>query len=90
MICFRVFAYTFTEFENPCWRHYVDFEIKRIAVDGLDVKLHIFNIQGMDKLRSLTSAFYRGAQGIIFFYDATSERTFDMVEDWAREVRQKI
>jgi Ras-related protein Rab-18 len=48
----------------------------------LEVELFI----GQERFRTLTSAYYRGAQGIILVYDVTRADTFKNVTEWLKEV----
>ena len=41
---------------------------------------------GQERFRTLTSSYYRGAQGIILVYDVTRRETFDNLQQWLREV----
>ncbi|XP_023007247.1 ras-related protein RABC1-like isoform X2 [Cucurbita maxima] len=42
---------------------------------------------GQERFRTLTSSYYRGAQGIIMVYDVTRRETFtNLTEVWAREI----
>ncbi|GKV46320.1 hypothetical protein SLEP1_g53306 [Rubroshorea leprosula] len=43
----------------------VDFKIKLLAVGGKKLKLTIWDTAGQERFRTLTSSYYRGAQGII-------------------------
>eukprot|EP01018_Ginkgo_biloba_P012384 Gb_26307 [translate_table: standard] len=44
-------------------------------------------IAGQERFRTLTSSYYRGAQGIILVYDVTRRETFTNLSDvWAKEV----
>eukprot|EP00438_Fugacium_kawagutii_P030001 Skav225302 [mRNA] locus=scaffold445:166134:171400:- [translate_table: standard] len=43
---------------------------------------------GQERFRTLTSSYYRGAQGIILCYDCTQRSTFDHVKFWQDEVRR--
>lgn len=39
----------------------------------------------MDVQRSLTSAYYRGTQGIVLAYDVSNRSSFESVEAWQKE-----
>lgn len=38
------------------------------------------------RFRTLTSAYYRGAQGVILVYDITRRDTFENIREWLKEV----
>lgn len=65
----------------------VDFKIKQFTVGGKRLKLTIWDTAGQERFRTLTSSYYRGAQGIILVYDVTKRETFtNLSEVWAKEV----
>ncbi|XP_057535779.1 ras-related protein RABC2a-like [Amaranthus tricolor] len=65
----------------------VDFKIKMLTVRGQRLKLTIWDTAGQERFRTLTSSYYRGAQGIILVYDVTRRETFTNLSDvWAKEV----
>ncbi|KAJ4705008.1 Ras-related protein like [Melia azedarach] len=65
----------------------VDFKIKQLTVGGKRLKLTIWDTAGQERFRTLTSSYYRGAQGIILVYDVTRRETFTNLSDvWAKEV----
>ncbi|KAH7842233.1 hypothetical protein Vadar_002976 [Vaccinium darrowii] len=65
----------------------VDFKIKLLTVGGKRLKLTIWDTAGQERFRTLTSSYYRGAQGIILVYDVTRRDTFTNLSDvWAKEV----
>ncbi|KAI9086345.1 hypothetical protein K1719_031799 [Acacia pycnantha] len=65
----------------------VDFKIKVFTVGGKRLKLTIWDTAGQEKFRTLTSSYYRKAQGIILVYDVTRRDTFtNLSEVWAKEV----
>ncbi|GAB2272276.1 Ras- protein RABC2a [Dionaea muscipula] len=65
----------------------VDFKIKLFNVGGKRLKLTIWDTAGQERFRTLTSSYYRGAQGIILVYDVTRRETFTNLSDvWAKEV----
>lgn len=54
---------------------------------GRRVKLTIWDTAGQERFRTLTSSYYRGAQGVILVYDVTNRDSFLHVRDtWLREL----
>uniref|UniRef100_A0A7N0UA21 Uncharacterized protein n=1 Tax=Kalanchoe fedtschenkoi TaxID=63787 RepID=A0A7N0UA21_KALFE len=65
----------------------VDFKIKQLTVGGRRLKLTIWDTAGQERFRTLTTSYYRGAQGIILVYDVTQRETLTNLSDvWAKEV----
>jgi len=66
----------------------VDFRFRTVKLDKKTVKLQIWDTAGQERFRTITSAYYRGADGIIMVYDVTSTESFDHVNDWLKEVNR--
>ncbi|SHO76788.1 Similar to S.cerevisiae protein YPT1 (Rab family GTPase) [Malassezia sympodialis ATCC 42132] len=64
----------------------VDFKIQSLCVDGKWCKLSIWDTAGQERYRTLTSSYYRGAQGVILVYDVTDARSFDDLPSWLQEL----
>ncbi|KAL6527518.1 Ras-related protein rabc1 [Orobanche gracilis] len=65
----------------------VDFKVKHVTVGGKKLKLAIWDTAGQERFRTLTSSYYRGAQGVIMVYDVTRRETFTNLSDiWAKEI----
>jgi Ras-related protein Rab-1A len=64
----------------------VDFRFRTITIDKKTVKLQIWDTAGQERFRTITSAYYRGADGIIMVYDVTNQDSFEHVEEWLSEV----
>ncbi|CAJ2676843.1 unnamed protein product [Trifolium pratense] len=65
----------------------VDFKVKYLTMDGKILKLAVWDTAGQERFRTLTSSYYRGAQGIIMVYDVTRRETFtNLSEIWAKEI----
>ncbi|PSS26622.1 Ras-related protein [Actinidia chinensis var. chinensis] len=65
----------------------VDFKVKYVSIGGKKLKLAIWDTAGQERFRTLTSSYYRGAQGIIMVYDVTRRETFtNLSEVWAKEI----
>ncbi|KAL1928823.1 hypothetical protein VTP01DRAFT_2609 [Rhizomucor pusillus] len=64
----------------------VDFKLSRLEVNGNLYKLTIWDTAGQERFRTLTSSYYRGAQGIILVYDVSNRETFEALSTWWNEV----
>jgi len=49
----------------------VDFRFRTLKIGEKTVKLQIWDTAGQERFRTITSAYYRGADGIIMVYDVT-------------------
>jgi Ras-related protein Rab-18 len=50
------------------------------------IKISIWDTAGQERFRTLTSSYYRGAQGVVLVYDVTRRETFDNLEHWCKEI----
>ena len=66
----------------------IDFKIKTVELDGKRVKLQIWDTAGQERFRTITTAYYRGAMGILLVYDVTDETSFNNVRGWMRNIEQ--
>ncbi|KAK8171268.1 ATP synthase regulation protein NCA2-domain-containing protein [Phyllosticta citrichinensis] len=66
----------------------IDFKIRTIELDGKRVKLQIWDTAGQERFRTITTAYYRGAMGILLVYDVTDERSFNNIRTWFSNVEQ--
>ncbi|WBY58514.1 ras-related protein Rab-1B [Plasmodium yoelii yoelii] len=66
----------------------VDFKIKTIEIDDKIIKLQIWDTAGQERFRTITSSYYRGAQGIIIVYDVTDRDSFNNVKNWIIEIEK--
>ncbi|KAL5776779.1 hypothetical protein ACOSP7_009705 [Xanthoceras sorbifolium] len=80
-------SFTSNSFEELSPTIGVDFKIKYVTLGGKKLKLAIWDTAGQERFRTLTSSYYRGAQGIIMVYDVTRRETFTNLSDiWAKEI----
>ncbi|KAF5364722.1 hypothetical protein D9757_012490 [Collybiopsis confluens] len=68
----------------------VDFRVHKMEVKGKKVKLSIWDTAGQERFRTITSSYYRGAQGIILVYDVTSRESFDALPRWYSELETYV
>jgi Ras-related protein Rab-3C len=64
----------------------VDFKIRTIELHGEKVKLQIWDTAGQERFRTITTAYYRGAMGIMLVYDITNAKSFDNIAKWLRNI----
>ena len=52
------------------------------------MKLQIWDTAGQERFRTITTAYYRGAMGILLVYDVSDENSFTNVRNWMRQIDQ--
>jgi len=66
----------------------IDFKIRTIELDGKRIKLQIWDTAGQERFRTITTAYYRGAMGILLVYDITSRQSFENIRGWNNNIEQ--
>lgn len=66
----------------------IDFKIRTIELDGKKIKLQIWDTAGQERFRTITTAYYRGAMGIMLVYDITQEKSFENIKNWIRNIEE--
>uniref|UniRef100_A0A3P9I1C5 small monomeric GTPase n=1 Tax=Oryzias latipes TaxID=8090 RepID=A0A3P9I1C5_ORYLA len=65
----------------------IDFKVKTVFRNEKRIKLQIWDTAGQERYRSITTAYYRGADGFLLMYDITNQESFNAVRDWATQVQ---
>lgn len=65
----------------------IDFKIKLTNIHDKRVKLQIWDTAGQERFRTITTAYYRGAMGIILVYDVTDEDSFTSISNWMHQIQ---
>ena len=52
------------------------------------MKLQIWDTAGQERFRSMTSAFYGKAQGVVIVFDITDRETFNALPSWIHDIRE--
>lgn len=56
-------------------------------MEGKKAKLTIWDTAGQERFRTLTSSYYRGAQGVILVYDISNRESFENLRNtWIKEL----
>lgn len=66
----------------------IDFKQKIINLDGVPIKLQIWDTAGQERFRTLTTAYYRGAMGILLLYDVTNLESFNNLTYWLQNIEE--
>uniref|UniRef100_A0A1I8HTL2 Ras-related protein Rab-13 n=2 Tax=Macrostomum lignano TaxID=282301 RepID=A0A1I8HTL2_9PLAT len=66
----------------------IDFKVRTIDLDGKRVKLQIWDTAGQERFRTITTAYYRGAMGIVLVYDVTSQKSFQNIRTWIGNINE--
>jgi len=65
----------------------VDFETKKVSLDGALIKLYLWDTAGQERFRNITRSYYRGADAVLLVYDVTDEQSFGNVRLWLQDLR---
>lgn len=65
----------------------VEFGGKSFVINGDNVKAQIWDTAGQERYKSITNAYYKGAQGAFIVYDITRSSTFDNVDRWLEDLK---
>uniref|UniRef100_A0A3Q3EMR5 RAS and EF-hand domain containing 2 n=1 Tax=Labrus bergylta TaxID=56723 RepID=A0A3Q3EMR5_9LABR len=64
----------------------VDFQMKKLLVDGATTNLQIWDTAGQERFRSIARSYFRKAHGVLLLYDVTSESSFLNVRAWMDQI----
>merc|ERR1719242_1169658 len=68
----------------------VDFRFRTVKIDKKTIKLQIWDTAGQERFRTITNAYYRGADGIILVYDVCDKESFAHIDEWLNEVNRYV
>ena len=64
----------------------VDFRFKCLEIGDRKCKLQIWDTAGQERFKTVTSAYYRGADGIIIVFDQTDKDSYNNVQNWIEDI----
>eukprot|EP01100_Stratorugosa_tubuloviscum_P007169 TRINITY_DN3001_c0_g1_i1.p1 TRINITY_DN3001_c0_g1~~TRINITY_DN3001_c0_g1_i1.p1 ORF type:complete len:190 (-),score=67.93 TRINITY_DN3001_c0_g1_i1:311-835(-) len=64
----------------------IDFKVKTIELNGIKIKFQIWDTASQERFRTITTAYYRGAHGIIIVYDVTDQISFNNIRTWLIDI----
>uniref|UniRef100_A0A5F8ADV4 Ras-related protein Rab-13 n=1 Tax=Macaca mulatta TaxID=9544 RepID=A0A5F8ADV4_MACMU len=66
----------------------IDFKIRTVDIEGKKIKLQVWDTAGQERFKTITTAYYRGAMGIILVYDITDEKSFENIQNWMKSIKE--
>lgn len=67
----------------------VDFHAKLLTSCSKKIKLHIWDTSGDQNFKSIARAYYTSVAAAIIVYDITNRKSFENINIWLREFREK-
>lgn len=66
----------------------VEFATRSIFINNKCIKVQIWDTAGQERFKAITSAYYRGAHGVLLVYDITKRQSFFNTDKWYKEIEQ--
>ena len=64
----------------------IDFKIKIININGKLIKLQIWDTAGQEGFNTISKTYYKGAHGIILFYDIGESNSFRNIPNYMKQI----
>ncbi|NWH83295.1 RAB10 protein, partial [Cnemophilus loriae] len=67
----------------------IDFKVKPVMFNDTRVKLQIWDTAGQERFHTLSTSYFRGAQGFVLVYDITNLKSFQSITIWMNDIYEK-
>ncbi|XP_025928616.1 ras-related protein Rab-10-like [Apteryx rowi] len=67
----------------------IDFKVKPVTFNDTRVKLQIWDTAGQERFHTLSTSYFRGAQGFVLVYDITNLDSFQGIASWMKDIYEK-
>ena len=67
----------------------VEFISKSYRINDQVFKIEIWDTAGQERYKSITAAYYKGAKGALIVYDTTQKTSFEKIDKWMSEIKEK-
>jgi len=61
-----------------------------LQINKSTIKLQIWDTAGQERYRTITNAYYKGADGIIIVFDITNKESFQNIDSWLDEIDKNV
>lgn len=66
----------------------IDIKFRYLEIDGKTVKVQVYDSAGQERFRSITTSFYRRANGLLLVYDVTDRASFEHIANWMHDIER--
>ena len=67
----------------------VEFISKSYRINNQVFKIEMWDTAGQERYKSITAAYYKGAKGALIVYDTTVKTSFENIDRWMAEIKDK-
>ena len=67
----------------------VEFSSKSYKINEHIFKIELWDTAGQERYKSITAVYYKGAKGALIVYDTTSKESFNNIDKWMEEIKDK-
>ncbi len=67
----------------------VEFLSKSYKINDKVFKIEMWDTAGQERYKSITAAYYKGAKGALIVYDTTQKTSFENIDKWMVEIKDK-
>ena len=65
-----------------------DAKTKMINIEGMSIKLRVWDTVGQGRLHYIPRTIYKSAMGIILLYDCCNENSFNNIRNWVEQIEE--
>ena len=63
---------------------------RTLQINKTTIKLQIWDTAGQERYRTITNAYYKGADGIVIVFDLCNKESFDNIPSWIGEIEKNV
>jgi small GTP-binding protein len=67
----------------------IDFRMHFMVYNGQKIRIQIWDTAGQERFLAVSTAFYRGANGVLLCYDITNRQSFEHLGAWLDRVKMQ-
>ncbi|XP_074406415.1 ras-related protein Rab-10 isoform X4 [Zonotrichia albicollis] len=86
IIIFKIHLKSLTTYTQ---KNGIDFKVKPVMFNDTRVKLQIWDTAGQERFHTLSTSYFRGAQGFVLVYDITNLKSFQSITIWINDIYEK-